>query len=161
MKVQDIVRTAVDKMREATQIPINQNPVKAVELLTENKRSNNSRYGLVNAVTSAFEHRSFQRSDRLRIHFRLRRFTMSSVFNCITYDDINSTIRLDGHVVYLNLEDEGKSLSIHLTLNPFQVRPLAKYLAVALTQIDFADMRDENHFGDLSVRIEQDTLRAS
>lgn len=80
---------------------------------------------------------------------------MSSFFNCVAYVDINSTIRLDGHVVYLALEDEGKRSSIHLTLNPFQVRTLAKYLAVALSQIDFADLRDEQHFGDLSVRIEQ------
>ena len=81
---------------------------------------------------------------------------MSSIFNCVAYDDIDSTIRLDGNVVYLALEDEGKRSSIHLTLNPFQVRTLAKYLAVALSQIDFADLRDEQQFGDISVRIEVD-----
>jgi hypothetical protein len=43
-----------------------------------------------------------------------------------------------------------------LTLNPFQVRILAKYLSVVLDQIDFADLRDENNFGDISVRIEMD-----
>ena len=86
---------------------------------------------------------------------------MSSIFNCVAYDDIDSTIRLDGRVVYLALEDAGKRSSIHLTLNPLQVRTLAKYLAIALEQIDFADLRDENNFGDLSVRIEQDTLQAS
>ncbi len=78
LKVQDIVRSAVDeakfaltvdKLREATQIPLKHNPVKAVELLadkfqlTENERgdilrqlfmgADNSRYGLVNAVTAA------------------------------------------------------------------------------------------------------------
>ena len=78
MKVQDIVRAAVDeakfaltvdKMREATQIPLEHNPVKSVELLadkfllSENERGDilrqlfmggdNSRYGLINAVTSA------------------------------------------------------------------------------------------------------------
>ena len=78
MKVQDVVRAAVDeakfaltvnKMREATQIPLKHDPVKAVELLadkfqlTENERGDilrqlfmggdNSRYGLVNAVTAA------------------------------------------------------------------------------------------------------------
>ena len=77
MKVQDIVRAAVDeakflltvdKMREATQVPLEHNPVKSVELLadkfllTENERGDilrqlffggdNTRYGLVNAVTS-------------------------------------------------------------------------------------------------------------
>ena len=81
---------------------------------------------------------------------------MSSVFNCVAYEDINSTIRLDGRVVYLALEDTEKSSSIHLTLNPFQVRILAKYLAVALDQINFADLCDENNFGDISVRIEMD-----
>ncbi|MBQ6296886.1 MAG: DUF932 domain-containing protein [Selenomonadaceae bacterium] len=78
MKVQDVVRSAVDearfmltvnKMREATQIPLKHEPVKAVELLadkfqlTESERgdilrqlfmgADNSRYGLVNAVTAA------------------------------------------------------------------------------------------------------------
>ena len=59
----------VDKMREATQIPLKHDPVKSVELLadkfqlTENERgdilrqlfmgADNSRYGLVNAVTAA------------------------------------------------------------------------------------------------------------
>ena len=81
---------------------------------------------------------------------------MSSIFNCVAYEDINSTIRLDGRVVYLALEDTEKSSSIHLTLNPFQVRILAKYLTVALDQINFAVLRDENNFGDISVRIEVD-----
>ena len=81
---------------------------------------------------------------------------MSSIFNCVAYNDIDATIRLDGRVVYLALEDAQKSSSIHLTLNPFQVRILAKYLAIALNQIDFTDLRDENNFGDISVRIEMD-----
>ena len=81
---------------------------------------------------------------------------MSSIFNCVAYEDIDATIRLDGRVVYLALEDTEKSSSIHLTLNPFQVRILAKYLTVALDQINFADLRDEYHFGDISVRIEMD-----
>jgi len=86
---------------------------------------------------------------------------MSSIFNCVAYEDIDATIRLDGRVVYLALEDTEKSSSIHLTLNPFQVRILAKYLSVALDQINFADLLDENNFGDISVRIEADTLQAS
>ena len=86
---------------------------------------------------------------------------MSSFFNCVAYEDIDSTIRIDGRVVYLALEDAKKRSSIHLTLNPFQVRILAKYLSVALDQINFVDLRDENHFGDISVRIEVDTLQAS
>ena len=86
---------------------------------------------------------------------------MSSIFNCVAYDDIDSTIRLDGNVVYLALEDAQKSSAIHLTFNPFQVRTLAKYLAVAISQIDFADLRDELHFGDFTIRIEQDTLPSS
>lgn len=82
---------------------------------------------------------------------------MSSFFNCLAYENINSTIRIDERVVYLALENAEKSSSVHLTLNPFQVRTLAKYLAVAISQIDFADLRDEQHFGDFTVRIEQDS----
>ena len=55
------------------------------------------------------------------------------------YDDLDSTIHLD---------DKDKTTSFHLTLNPFQVRVLAKYLSIALTQIDFANLLDEQHFGD-------------
>ena len=84
---------------------------------------------------------------------------MSSFFNCAAYDDLDSTIRLDDHVVFLALEDKEKNTSIHLTLNPFQVRVLAKYLSIALTQIDFSGLVKENHFGDLTVQIEQDNLQ--
>ena len=52
-----------------------------------------------------------------------------------------------------SLEDKEKNTSIHLTLNPFQIRTLAKYLSVALDQIQFKDLKDEKNFGDLSVQI--------
>lgn len=79
---------------------------------------------------------------------------MSSFFTCAAYSDIDATIRLDGHVVFLALNDA--NTSVHITLNPLQVRTLAKYLNVALTQIDFANLLDEQHFGDITVQIEQD-----
>lgn len=91
MKVQDVVRAAVDeakfmlavdKLREATQIPLKHDPVKSVELLadkfqlTENERgdilrqlfmgADNSRYGLVNAVTAASKiAKSYERATDL------------------------------------------------------------------------------------------------
>lgn len=91
LKVQDVVRCAVDeakfmltvdKMREATQIPLKHDPVKSVELLadkfqlTENERGDilrqlfmggdNSRYGLVNAVTAASKiAKSYERATDL------------------------------------------------------------------------------------------------
>jgi len=79
---------------------------------------------------------------------------MCSFFNCAAYSDIDATIRLDGQVVFLSLDD--RNTSVHVTLNPLQVRTLAKYLEIALTQIDFANLLDEQHFGDLTVKIEQD-----
>ena len=84
---------------------------------------------------------------------------MSSFFNCAAYDDLDSTIRLDDHVVFLALEDKEKNTSVHLTLNPFQVRVLAKYLSIALTQIDFSGLAKENHFGDITVQIEKENLQ--
>lgn len=81
---------------------------------------------------------------------------MSSFFNCVAYDNLDSTIRLDENVVFFALEDKAKNTSVHLTLNPFQIRVLAKYLTIALTQIDFKSLAKENHFGALSVQIEQD-----
>ena len=91
MKVQDVVRAAVDeakflltvdKLRKSTQIPLKHDPVKSVELLadkfqlTENERgdilrqlfmrADNSRYGLVNAVTAASKiAKSYERATEL------------------------------------------------------------------------------------------------
>ena len=91
LKIQDVVRCAVDeakfmltvdKLRQATQIPLKHNPVKSVELLadkfqlTENERGDilrqlfmqgdNSRYGLVNAVTAASKiAKSYERATEL------------------------------------------------------------------------------------------------
>ena len=91
LKVQDVVRAAVDetkfmltvgKMRDATLIPLKHDPVKSVELLadkfqlTENERgdilrqlfmgADNSRYGLVNAVTAASKiAKSYERATDL------------------------------------------------------------------------------------------------
>ena len=79
---------------------------------------------------------------------------MCTFFNCLAYNDVAATIRLDGSVVFLALDDE--NTSVHVTLNPLQVRMLAKYLEIALTQIDFANLLDEQHFGNLTVQIEQD-----
>ena len=81
---------------------------------------------------------------------------MSSFFNCVAYDDVETTLRLNNHVVFLALKVKGKDSDIHITLNPFQVRMLAKYLSVALNQIDFKELKDENLFGDLTVQIELD-----
>ena len=83
---------------------------------------------------------------------------MSSYFNCAAFDDVNASIRLDDNVVFLALKVEDKNADMHITLNPFQVRILAKYLSVALTKINFADLLAEKHFGDLTVEIEQDNL---
>ena len=83
---------------------------------------------------------------------------MSSYFNCAAYDDVNASIRLDNNVVFLTLKVEDKHADIHITLNPFQVRVLAKYLSIALTKINFADLLTEKHFGNLTVDIEQDNL---
>ena len=91
MKVQDVVRCAVDeakfaltvdRLRDATQIPLKHDPVKSVELLadkfqlTENERgdilrqlfigADNSRYGLINAVTAASKiAKSYERATDL------------------------------------------------------------------------------------------------
>ena len=84
---------------------------------------------------------------------------MSSFFNCAAYDDLETTIRLSDNVVFLALADKDKNTSVNLTLNPFQVRVLAKYLSIALTQIDFSGLAKENHFGDITVQIEKDNLQ--
>ena len=83
---------------------------------------------------------------------------MSSYFNCAAYDDVNTSIRLDDNVVFLALKVADKNADMHITLNPFQVRVLAKYLTIALTKINFANLLAEKHFGDLTVEIEQDNL---
>ena len=81
---------------------------------------------------------------------------MSSFFNCAAYEDMKGTIRLEDKVVFLALKVTNKDTDIHITLNPFQARALAKYLSLALNKIDFKGLEDEKHFGDLIVQIEQD-----
>ena len=78
---------------------------------------------------------------------------MCAFFNCAAYSDLETTLRLSDHVVFLALEDKEKNTAIHLTLNPFQIRTLAKYLSVALSQIEFKALQDEKNFGDLFVQI--------
>ena len=78
---------------------------------------------------------------------------MCAFFDCAAYSDVETTIRLDDHVIFLALEDKEKNMSIHLTLNPFQVRMLAKYLSLALSQVEFKALQEEKSFGDLSVQI--------
>lgn len=85
---------------------------------------------------------------------------MSSFFNCVAYDDIESTIRLQDNVIFLALKDKNKDTDVHLTLNPFQVRTLVNYLSFVLLQIDFDELVDENHFGDLNVEIEKEDTEA-
>ena len=84
---------------------------------------------------------------------------MSSFFNCAAYDDVATTIRLDDNVVFLALKIKEKDTDMHLTLNPFQTRILAKYLTIALSQIDFKSLAEEKHFGDITVQIEKDNLQ--
>ena len=81
---------------------------------------------------------------------------MSSYFNCAAYDNVDITIRLNDNVVFLALKIKAKDTDMHLTLNPIQTRTLAKYLIAALTQIDFTDLADAKHFGDLTVKVEHD-----
>ncbi|MBQ6298260.1 MAG: hypothetical protein IJK81_11360 [Selenomonadaceae bacterium] len=75
---------------------------------------------------------------------------MSSYFNCAAYEDVNTSIRLDDNVVFLALKVADKNADMHITLNLFKVRTLTKYLSIALTKINFADLLPEKHFGDLS-----------
>ena len=81
---------------------------------------------------------------------------MSSFFNCAAYEDEKGIIRLEDKVVFLALKIKAKDTDMNLTLNLIQTRTLAKYLTAALTQIDFTDLVDEEHFGDLTVEIEHD-----
>ena len=81
---------------------------------------------------------------------------MSSFFNCAAYGDVETTIRLGDNVVFIALADKEKNTSVHLTLNPFQVRVLAKYLSIALSQVNFTSLAEGNHFGNLTVQIEQE-----
>ena len=83
---------------------------------------------------------------------------MSLFFNCVAYDDVNTVVRFDDHIVFLDLEVKEKDTDIHLTLNLFQTRILAQNLSLALSQIDFTDLKAENYFGDLSVKIEVENL---
>lgn len=81
---------------------------------------------------------------------------MSSFFDCVAYDDVESKILLNDNVVFLTLKVKANNTDVHITLNPLQARMLVKYLTVALTKIDFVALKDEKYFGDLSVQIEEE-----
>ena len=85
---------------------------------------------------------------------------MCTFFNCFAYKDLDATIRLDGHVVFLSFNDKDTNTSVHITLNPLQIRTLVKYLSLALSQIDFQNLADEEYFGDLTIQIEKDNPSA-
>lgn len=79
---------------------------------------------------------------------------MSSVFTCMAYSDVESTIRLADNVVYLCFKDETDN--VHLTLNPAQVLCLTKELQFALSDISIADITVDENFGDMTVEIAGD-----
>jgi len=83
---------------------------------------------------------------------------MSLFFNCVAYDDVNTVVRFDDHIVFLDLEVKEKDNDIHLTLNLFQTQILAKNLSLALSKINFANLKESKYFGDLSVKVEVDNL---
>jgi len=83
---------------------------------------------------------------------------VSLFFNCVAYDDVNTLVRFDDHVVFLDLEVKEKDNDIHLTLNLFQTQILAKNLSLALSKINFANLKKSKYFGDLSVKVEVDNL---
>ena len=71
---------------------------------------------------------------------------MSSVFTCMAYSDVESTIRLADNVVYLCFKD--KTDNVHLTLNPAQV--------LCFSDISIADITVDENFGDMTVEIAGD-----
>ena len=52
---------------------------------------------------------------------------MSSFFNCAAYDDVDTTIRLNDHVVFLAMKIKDKDSDMHITLNPFLTRILGNF----------------------------------
>ena len=81
---------------------------------------------------------------------------MSCYFHCALYSDIDSTIRIDKDAVYIALADEKNNVDLHITLNPCQVLTLAKYLYSATSEIKLKDIFDSEHFGNLTVQIENE-----
>ena len=76
---------------------------------------------------------------------------MSSIFTCMAYSDVETTIRLADNVVYISMKD--KTDNVHLTLNPAQALCLARELKYALTNITIADITADDAYGDMSVEI--------
>ena len=83
---------------------------------------------------------------------------MSSYFHCALYSDIDSTIRIDKDAIFIVLEDEKNDVDLHITLNPFQVLTLAKYLYATATEIKLKDIFESKFFGNMTVQIENENI---
>lgn len=211
MKVQDIVRSAVDeskflltvnKLRDSKNISLAHEPVKAVEILadtfqlSENERGDilrqlfiagdNSRYGLINAVTAASKiANSYDRATELeRIGGEIlalpapRNFlpTVSAevidlpyelteqvaqgvVFMCSFFHCLayhDSSLDIRVADNVLFLAINDDQADVHLTFNPNQIYSLIQNLQIALSHISVADLEDEKNFGNLDILISTD-----
>ena len=83
---------------------------------------------------------------------------MSSFFHCASYSDIDSAIRIDKDAIFIALTDEKNDVDLHITLNPFQVLTLAKYLYTTISEIKLKDIFDSEHFGNMTVQIENENI---
>ena len=85
---------------------------------------------------------------------------MSSFFHCASYSDIDSAIRIDKDAVFIALTDEKNDVDLHVTLNPFQVLTLAKYLYATVTEIKVRDVFKSQFLGNLTVQIKNENIDA-
>lgn len=75
----------------------------------------------------------------------------SSYFQCVAYTDVESTVRYEDKVIYVQIEAE--NTSVHLTFNPAQILILAQSLNLVLSKIAVEEITEENNYGNMTVEI--------
>lgn len=77
---------------------------------------------------------------------------MSSLFVCNAFENIEGNIYVDKDVVNLNMNS--KSIELHLSLNPMQVKGLVEALQNVMQNVKVASLTCSDIYGDFTLNIE-------
>ena len=84
---------------------------------------------------------------------------MSYYSDCLMFKNLDANIRVDNDAVFITISDE-KDNGVSITLNPFQLLILNKYLFAVLDSITLQDILNYKILGSLNAKIENENIIA-